>query len=39
MLEEQFDQMALIMVDECEVIGDNMCARFFGTQCRGMELP
>ena len=36
MLQEQFDQMALILIDESlliAVIGHDMRARFFETQC------
>jgi len=33
MFQEQFDQMALILVDVCESYLF-MRARFFGTQCR-----
>jgi len=33
MLQEQFDQMALICLMFVKVIGHNVRARFFGTQC------
>jgi len=38
MLQEQFDQLAMILVDVLKVIGHNMRTRFLGTQCGGVSI-